>query len=493
MRKGSDLIGCPIVAFDTGKKFARVQDLIFDQDRNLLIALLVEEPGFLRDAKVLPIESIQSMGADAVITSSKEDVIPASSHSKISAILDHNNIMKGTQILTVTGQNLGKMVDLYIDENSGVVEGYEVSGGIFADAYSGRSFVPALQTLRIGEDYAFVPEVVAELMEEQVGGLKGAMQTTGEKVQEAAQKAGEQVQEARRQATSQLANTIVPVEAQRSYVLGRITQASVLHPNGTLFLEAGHVVTMTNVNAAEELGILDRLYRATGGDLVEDAKQRAGEVADKLAQKAETVAQDVSRKTSTVTAQYTVNQALGRRAQTIVRTRSGVIVVAPGQIVTQPVVERARHTNTEKELLKSVGLSSTDAAKSSTSDAIATTRGQLSNTAESVGTQVQEGTSQLLRWAKYKTAQLRDQSAQALEEQRIKGALGRPVTRVILDYQDQVILNAGELITHQAIEAARRADVLDVLLASVYTQTPEFSQAQLRAPQPGRAALPAMK
>ena len=51
------------------------------------------------------------------------------------------------------------MVDLYFDETSGAIESYEVSGGIFADAYSGRSFVPAVQTLKIGEDYAFVPAI----------------------------------------------------------------------------------------------------------------------------------------------------------------------------------------------------------------------------------------------------------------------------------------------------------------------------------------------
>jgi uncharacterized protein YrrD len=83
------------------------------------------------------------------------------------------------------------VVDLYFDEHTGNIEGYEVSGGLFADAYSGRSFVPALQTLKIGRDVAFVPTQTAQLMEEQVGGFKAAMQTVGGKFQETAQGAGE--------------------------------------------------------------------------------------------------------------------------------------------------------------------------------------------------------------------------------------------------------------------------------------------------------------
>ncbi len=46
-------------------------------------------------------------------------------------------MLRGTRILITEGLNLG-----------GLVEGYEVSGGMFADAYSGRSFIPAPETLK---------------------------------------------------------------------------------------------------------------------------------------------------------------------------------------------------------------------------------------------------------------------------------------------------------------------------------------------------------
>ncbi|MEI6330276.1 MAG: hypothetical protein WCP16_13650 [Pseudanabaena sp. ELA645] len=68
-------------------------------------------------------------------------------------------------------------------------------------------------------------------------------------------------------------------------------------------------------------------------------------------------------------------------------------------------------------------------------------------------------------------------------------SLCRPVTRVILDRHDEVILNVGELITHQAIAISREADVLEVLLDSVYTETPNLSLSDLRAPEAGKAAL----
>jgi hypothetical protein len=76
-----------------------------------------------------------------------------------------------------------------------------------------------------------------------------------------------------------------------------------------------------------------------------------------------------------------------------------------------------------------------------------------------------------------------------LEEERIKGAVGRPVSRVILDPQDNVLLNVGEIITYRAIQQARQTGVLDVLLGSVAKVEPEITQPELRAAEPGDAAL----
>ena len=118
MRKGSDIVGKPIVTYDTGEKVGRVRDLIFDQERNYLVALLIEEKGFMSDARVLPLPEIQSIGMDAAIVSRADQIVRAKSDPQIAAILARNNIMNGTHIMTVSGQDLGKMVDLYFDEKS---------------------------------------------------------------------------------------------------------------------------------------------------------------------------------------------------------------------------------------------------------------------------------------------------------------------------------------------------------------------------------------
>jgi uncharacterized protein YrrD len=377
MRKGSDLIGKPVVTFDTGEQFEKIQDLLFDQTSNQLLGFVVDEGGWFSGARVLPINRIQALGPDTVIVPDRKAVIPAETDQVIRRILERNNVLRGTRIVTMDGKELGTLVDLYFDEQTGMVEGYEVSGGIFADAVSGRAFVPAPHTIKIGQDVAFVPPETAQMMEEQVGGLRGAAQAAADSV------------------------------------------------------------------------------------------------------------------SNTVTAN-TVDQAAGRRVREVVRTDQGLIIAAPGQIVTEQVINRARTYHKEQELMDATGLSTGDAARGAASGAATSISGAASSAGESVREGAQSakvGAANLWERVKTRVGETQQTMAEEAEERRIKNAVGRPVTRVILDPQDNVILNVGEIITHQAVERSRAVGVLDMLLSSVYDKDPELAQDELRAPEPGQAAL----
>ncbi|MBW4481034.1 MAG: PRC-barrel domain-containing protein [Tildeniella torsiva UHER 1998/13D] len=518
MFKGRDVIGKPVVSYDDGKKFDVVEDLIFDQESHQLLGFLVKEAGWFRPAQVLLLSDVQAIGLDAVIIASQGAIVknwrreangPDSRLPAVRQILDRNTILRGTRILTLDGRNLGVIVDLYFDETTGQVEGYEVSGGLFADAYSGRSFVPAIQTLKIGRDVAFVPSQTAQLMEEQVGGLRGAMQTVSDRVQASAQATGDRLQELgqtvgdRVQVTAQLTNehfqnlghyasekalataviaetqlhglsratshtltnAIIDPAGQKAYVTGGTLERDVITPTGSLLALQGQPITHEIAEAAEALGILDDLYRAAGGSWSVPLGARVEQAVAGL----------------------TVDQAQGRRVRHLVRTEAGSILAAPGQIVTPQVIDRAKAHHRDRLLLEAVGLSAgvaqhTDSTLTAASDRLqsttATAAGQFQSGARSLWSQVQET-----------TIALQHRSTRAIEDQQIKRALGRPATRVILGQQDEVILNVGELITHQAIASARQALVLDVLLNSVYTGRPQLSLENIRAPQAGTAAL----
>lgn len=489
MRKGKDFIGKTIVAYDSGKKINTIKDLIFDQSDNSLLGFLIEEGGWFSDPKVLPLARVRALGNDAAIVPSRSAISSARDYPNIQKILEHNNILNGTRIMTTDGRDLGKLVDFYFDEHTGTIEGYETSGGLFADAYSGRSFVPAFQTLKIGEDVAFVPAETIALMEEQVGGLKAAMQTASERFQQTAQVAGERIQETaqiagtRIQETAQVAGTrlqdagrlantrvtdaVVDRAAQKSLAIGKVAQTTVANPNGGSVVLAGEVITARTADTAERLEVLDELYRSAGGDLRAPLSERFGNAIAGL----------------------TVEQAQGRRVKQAVYTSDGYIIAAQGQIVTPQAIERAKANHRESALLEAVGLSSTVAVQSQAGSLATTTGTRLKTTTSAAGERIQEDATNLWEKVKESASEFQGRSARAIEEKRIKGSLGRPTTRAILDRNDDVILNVGELISHKAIDSARAAGVLDILLDSVYVETPHLSLDELRAPGTGSAAL----
>jgi uncharacterized protein YrrD len=478
MRKGTEIIGKSVIAFDTGEKFETVLDLIFDQNSNRILGFLVDEAGWFRTSNVIPLSSVQSIGPDAIIVPSKSAEVPASQIQQIDRVLEHNNIMKGTKIVSTDGRDLGKMIDLYFDEHSGEIEGYEVSGGLFADAYTGRSFVPAPETLKIGKDVAFVPSETANMMQEQVGGIKAAMQNAGEKIQETAQVAGDKLQAAGQTATRSVTNAIVDPQEQKTFALGKLAQHTVIAPDGTRIVLEGEQITSTTVAMAESHDRLGELYRSAGGSLTEKIGERVSNTADNLGERVSTTADSLGARIGSTAAGLAVDRAQGRRVTKAVYTPEGYIVAATGQIVTAQVIERAKAHHQEQALLESVGLSTRDAL----GDKASLTGDQLRSKTANAGEQLRTGAKGVWEQVKETAADLQERSAQAVEEKRIKGALGRAVTRVILDRNDSVILNIGDLITHQAVASARQSGVLDILLDSVYTETPKLTVNELRAP-----------
>lgn len=533
MRKGSDIIDKVVVTYDAGKKIERIKDLIFDQKRNQLLGFLVQEKGWFRDAKVIPLQEIQAIGLDAIIVNSQESIIEAHRVPAIKDILRQNIVLKGTRILTTEGLDLGGLVDLFFDEHSGLVEGYEVSGGVFADAYSGRSFVPAPETLKIGDDVAFVPPETAQMMAEQVGGIRGAVNATEDKfqdsaetanrrlqtavqtvneqlqssvesmnrsLQEASQNASEQLQTAtnatnsklqdlNRDATVALTNNLVDPAEQKLYVIGKHVQQDVLTPDENVLLLQGQEVTLVDAESADRMGILDQLYRATGGSLTANISRNLQAAAESTSNRIGSVTHssiaNLRHSVDGVAANVAILQAKGRRVLQTVHANDGLIIAASGQIVTESVLNRVQTYGKEAQLLNAVGLNLSTAVHSTASDTWLETKVQLRDGANIA----QENFNTFWQAVKKQSENLQGRSKRAMKKQRIEQALGRPVTRVILDPEDNVILNVGELITHRAVTQAEESGVLNILLSSVYTKEPEISDKELRASEHGMAAL----
>jgi uncharacterized protein YrrD len=543
MHRGKEVLNKKIVALNGDVHDDHVRDLIFDPHGQRLLGLLVDEGGWFHAARVIPFEQVRSIGEDAVMVESLSAVVSARDIPGMAEVLSSDHKLIGTPLMTTEGEDLGTLADLYFDETSGAVTGYDMSGGVFADLGSGRSFVPAASNLFLGKDVALVPPEVAQQMEEQEpGGLKKVMGNVSESVKTAAGTVGDKVKET----AGNLADATR--ERQQAFVVGKTAASEVSTPEGTVLVKAGDTITAEQASEAERLGLLGSLTAAAGGGTLQElygsAKERVqggyenlasaskdkqqvfvvGKVAGSdvtatdgfsVIKKGEIITewhatsadthgalgslvasagggalqQGLSRAQERLTppSAVSVEDTLGRRVQSDVRGASGSLVAPAGQIVSQAVIDRAKLLDREQALMDSVSLNTP----------VTQRLGQTGTQVReglSVGVQsVQESSANLLDQARNWLGKTQEQASDAAEERQIQNAVGRPVNRVVLDRQDQIILNIGEIITHRAVEQARASDVLRILLGSVSTETPVIDPLSVRPDEHGQAALPSQE
>jgi len=377
MRRAKEIIGLPVLTFDNGKKLETVKGILYDPEHRRLVAFLVDERGWTDDARVIPFRAVKAVGRDALVINTGRDITTVAQDDEVKTALHERKNIANLEVFTEDGRDLGSIVDISIDEASGEVKGYEVSGGFIADRLKGRHFVAAPSMLRVGEDVVYVPSAVGTEVEQQVtGGVQKRVeeiQTTGEELAEHTREAAgtytDQIRKTIEKATEQVRATAV--EQQKRFVVGRRTNRSVVAQDGTVIAEAGQTVTREMAEDAQQRGLLGTLVTAVGGS---EARQLVDTLRDEATDAFESIRKSVT-------------EFMGR---------------TPEQV----------------------------------------------------------------------------------ERRRIRDALGRPVERVILDQQDQVILNRGEYVTNRAIERARDAGVLDILLSSVSTGRSEPAEAIPKPPPP---------
>lgn len=496
MRKGKSIIGLNILSQTDATELGKVRDLVFDHDTDELLALLVSEKDLfgLIDAQVVPWSEVRAIGPNAVMVSSLESKIKAGDFPRVKEVMNRETALSGTRIVTTDGREIGTLADMYIDEVSGKIVGYEVSGGFFSDTLSGKRFMEAIPDMPIGKGVAVVPSDVADQFENQKanepGGVSGAAHSVGEKLSGAVDSTKSAVAGAYDSAKTSVGTTYAgiataSVEKQKEFVIGKtagrdvsisstpITLNSEVAPAESpshLLVSQGEIITRDHADRAETAGVLGQLVIAAGGSVAAGAYDSAREsVAGGAA-----VAGEHAGGVGASMQQKAEEASLGKQAGKEVTALNGETIIAPGQIITQDVLERARQDGKEKEVIASAGLGAASAA----------------------GATVKEGASNLWETLKHKAEELtgaaHDKKAEydaSAEQAKINNALGRPVTRVILDQSDTVILNTGDLITHAAVDRTREAGVLDILLDSVYVADPEITPEMMRARESGEAAL----
>lgn len=157
MRRAREIIGLPVIDIEAGKQLGTVKDLLIDRDWSLR-GVLLETKRWFSSLRYIVWENVVSVGKDAVTVPNEQCVRQLDETNDWLSLLNGSYKLKGLPVITVDGQQLGWVEDVYLEEQLGKkVLGCELSDGLLSDLREGRRWLPSPDNVTLGEDAVIVP------------------------------------------------------------------------------------------------------------------------------------------------------------------------------------------------------------------------------------------------------------------------------------------------------------------------------------------------
>lgn len=172
--KFQELIGLAVFDVEEGKEIGKVSDVWISEDWRI-VALELEGKGlFSSSAKSVSWEDIMAYGEDAVMIRNQQAVRKTGADDIQYTYLLGKNKFKDQNVLTEDGILLGKVTDVYFDQEMGnTILGLEISDGFVSDLMEGRKWLPLTQDMSIGKNAIMVPPMSEERLEKTIHSVNG--------------------------------------------------------------------------------------------------------------------------------------------------------------------------------------------------------------------------------------------------------------------------------------------------------------------------------
>lgn len=156
MKKSKQLTGLGIVELDNGIIIGKIDTVIFYPGVKNLLGFSVSCGKWIKRKKVLNIKNVVNIGKHAVMVKNENVLTEISSCPDINEAMKEKTRVFGLIVMTDTGEELGYIEDIIIDESNYTIEGYVLSDGIFEDIFNGKSIVPFAEEMIFGKDTVII-------------------------------------------------------------------------------------------------------------------------------------------------------------------------------------------------------------------------------------------------------------------------------------------------------------------------------------------------
>jgi uncharacterized protein YrrD len=129
-----DLRNLPAVSKNDAKTIGRVEEVLFNPSASALFGLVIKPEEKDAVALLIPLSAIASIGPDAVTVESRTAAKPFLDNAQAQEISAAGGYRSGMRVLTESGELVGKIDKVTVDEKGAVVS-YHSTTGLFGSKH----------------------------------------------------------------------------------------------------------------------------------------------------------------------------------------------------------------------------------------------------------------------------------------------------------------------------------------------------------------------
>lgn len=156
MKKSRQLTGLRIVDLKYGKIIGKIDGVVFYPRHKKILGFRVNCGKWVKKHKALPVREIVSIGTDSITVRSDNALAEYGINPEFLEAEKEKNRIFGLAVMANTGEELGYIEDIIIDENKCTIEGYVLTDGIIDDILNGKSIIPYAQEMIFGEEVIII-------------------------------------------------------------------------------------------------------------------------------------------------------------------------------------------------------------------------------------------------------------------------------------------------------------------------------------------------
>ncbi len=155
IQTGGELAGLAVVSLTGGDRLGRVDDVIFDTTKAVIVGVLVDRGGMFSKPKFLEATHVRAIGSDA-LTIDSEAALTEYDPAATGPSAQPAKPLGGRPVLTEAGSIIGKIADIAVDTDTLQVPYFVLSTGLLDNALHGKPHLPMTAVQTIGADSVIV-------------------------------------------------------------------------------------------------------------------------------------------------------------------------------------------------------------------------------------------------------------------------------------------------------------------------------------------------